>query len=235
MLRKILAFIILFTPLMAQAAESLILEYKFTTDSGKSVMDSSGNDLDGTIIGAGTNHFGAGFSGRGLKLNGINNHVLVPDNPIFDVHRYTLMAWIKFRPNQWDREEVMEKAGAFWMNIRQDTRRVRVGGFYGGCANDMYYFKLDSTGTVPVDTWTHVATSYDGTTLRIFINGVLSGKSAVPVPGPVCVNIEPLSIGSKHRIISPPEDAAFFLGNMDSIRIFEGVLPAWRIKQEMQK
>lgn len=235
MLRKLLAFTIVFMSLTAHAAESLILEYKFTTDSGKVVVDSSGNEMDGTILGSGTYHFGTGFSGRGLKLNGVDNHVLVPDNPIFDLHRYTLMAWVKFRPNKWDREEVMEKAGAFWMNIRQNTRRVRVGGFYGGCANDMYYFKLDSTQPVPINTWTHVAASYDGTTLRIFINGILSGKSAVPVPGPVCVNIEPLSIGSKHRIISPPEDAAFFLGTMDSIRIFEGVLPAWRIKQEMQK
>ncbi len=234
MLRILFIILVLLTPLLAHA-EALILEYKFSTDTGKSVTDTSGNELDGTIQGGGTNHFGSGFSGRGLKLNGINNHVLVPDNPLFDVHQYTLMAWIKFKPNQWDREEVMEKAGAFWMNIRQNTRRVRVGGFYGGCGNNIYYHKFDSLGTVPLDTWTHVAVSYDGTTLRIYINGILSGKSTVPVPGPVCVNTEPLSIGSKHRTISPPEDAAFFFGNMDSVRIFEGTLPAWRIKQEMLK
>ncbi len=234
MLRILFIILVLFTPMLLHA-EALILEYKFSTDIGKSVTDTSGNELDGAIHGSGTNHFGSGFSARGLKLNGINNHVLVPDNPLFDLHQYTLMAWIKFKPNQWDREEVMEKAGAFWMNIRQNTRRVRVGGFYGGCGNNMYYHKFDSPGTVPLDTWTHVAVSYDGVALRIYINGVLSGKSTVPVPGPVCVNIEPLSIGSKHRTISPPEDAAFFFGNMDSVKIFEGTLPAWRIRQEMHK
>lgn len=227
-----LSILILFSPIIA-TAEELILEYKFTSDSGTLVLDTSKNELNGQILGSSTNHFGVGFSGKGLKLNGIDDFVLVADNPLFDLDQYTLMAWVKIKPNNWDREEVMEKAGAFWMNVRQSTRKVRVGGFFGGCKGAIFYYKYDSKGTVPLDTWTHVATSYDGSTLRIFINGVLSGKSSVPVPGPVCINTEPLSIGSKHRTISPPEDAAFFLGKMDDVRIFSGALPAWRIKQEM--
>ena len=227
-------FLILFVPILANA-EALVLEYKFSADTGDFVTDTSGNGLDGTILGGGTKHFGSGFAGRGLKLNGIDNHILVPDNPLFDLHQYTLMAWIKYKPNQWDREEIMEKAGAFWMNVRQDTQKVRVGGFYGGCGNTIYYYKFDSIGVVTIDTWTHVAVSYDGAALKIYINGILSGKSPVPFPGPVCINTEPLSIGSKHRIISPSENAAYFFGNMDTIRIFDSALPAWRVKQEMHK
>ena len=230
--KAILVFSILLNPILT-LAEELILEYKFTSDTGKIVLDTSDNDLEGQIQGSGTNHFGIGFSGKGLRLNGVDNFVLVQDNPLFDLDQYTLMAWIKFKPNNWDREEVMEKAGAFWMNIRQATRKVRVGGFYGGCGGSTFYYKFDSNGTVPIDKWTHVAATYDGSTLRIFINGVLSGRSPVPVPGPVCINTEPLSIGSKHRTIKPTEDAAFFFGMMDSVKIFSGALPAWRINQEM--
>jgi len=37
---------------------------------------------------------------------------------------------------------------------------------------------LTSTGTVTINTWNHVAITYDGTTLRVFINGVASGSVA---------------------------------------------------------
>lgn len=228
-----LLLISLFAANLSFAADP-VLEYKFSSDSGSFVSDTSGNDLHGHIEGSGTQHFAPGISGRGLKLNGIDNFVLVPDNPIFDFNRYTLMAWVKYEQNQWDREEIMEKAGSFWVNIRKDTRKVRAGGFLED-AIVPFYFKFDSNKIVPENEWTHVTVTYDSSTLRIYINGILAGKSLVPVPGSVCVNTEPLSIGSKHRTISPPEDAAFFRGIMDSVRLFDVALPAWRIKQEMAK
>lgn len=230
----LLIYFVLLIPSTVIAGE-LVLEYKFTADTGDLVHDTSGNGLAGVIQGSGANHFGAGFSGRGLRLNGVDNYVLVEDNPIFDMGHYTLMAWIKFKPSQWDREEVMEKAGAFWMNVRQDTHKVRAGGFFSGCTDKTLSHLSDSDTSIAVDTWTHVASTYDGKILRIYINGVLAGKSAVPVPGPVCANIEPLAIGSKHRIIPPEMFAAYFFGNMDSVRIFNVALPAWRIKQQMNK
>ena len=43
-------------------------------------------------------------------------------------------AWVRYLPlvhdNRW---EEFEKAGAYRMNIRTDTGRLRVGGFAGGC------------------------------------------------------------------------------------------------------
>lgn len=235
-LRSGLFFLFLFFPISVFSG-SLVLEYKFTSDNASIASDTSGNDLNGDIEGGGTWHFAAGVAGggRGLKLNGIDNFILVSDNPIFDFNQYTVMAWIKLKPSEWDRQEVMEKAGSFWVNIRKNTRKVRAGGFFGGCRNGASYFILDSNKVVPDNAWTHVAATYDGAILRIYINGVLSGKSPVLVPGPVCVNTEPLAIGAKHRTIPPPEDAAFFNGGMDTVRIFDAALPGWKIKQEMLK
>lgn len=230
--RLLLLLLVLLLPICA-TAEELVAAYEFTSDSGDFVTDTSGNALHGYIQGKGRSHFGTGFSGRGLVLNGVDNYVLVPDSTLFDLDQYTLMAWIKFKPNAWDREEVMEKAGAFWLNVRQDTQKLRTGGFFGGCTVKDHHHRFDSFKKVPVDKWTHVAVTYNGRILRIYINGILSGKSAVPAPGPVCSNIEPLSIGSKHKIIPPTMDAAFFFGRMDSVRIFDTALSATRIQQEM--
>jgi hypothetical protein len=218
---------------MNAAGQELVLEYKFTSDISRYVNDTSGNHLDGDLFGSSSNYFGVGFSRKGLKLNGIDDYLLVPDDAIFDFDAFTLLAWVRFQKNAWNREEILEKAGAFWVNIRQDTRKVVAGGRFGGCAENPYTARLESNDSVPLDTWTHVAVSYNGVTLTTYINGSLSGEGRVPVPGPVCANIEPLSIGSKHRTIPPVYDGAYFKGMMDTVRIFDGALSAEMIWEQM--
>lgn len=231
---KHLVFLLFLLP-MAAMGQELIVEYNFNSDKGDSVTDTSGNNLHGHILGSGTNHFGAGFSRNGLKLNGVDNHVLVPDDNLFDLDQFTLASWVRFSKSSWDREEIMEKAGVFWINIRQDTRKVRAGGRFGGCDVKPYGMNFDSVDSVSLDTWTHVAVTYDGYTLKIYINGILSGENDVPVAGRICANAEPLSIGSKYKTLPPRYEGAYFKGVLDAVRIFDTALSEARIRQEMFK
>lgn len=227
-------FLFLFLPILAQA-DSLILEYEFSADPGDQVLDTSGNELTGDFVGSSASHNASGFAGKGLKLNGVDDFVLVADDPIFDLNQFTIMSWVRIQKSPWDRQEIMEKAGAFWMNIRQDTQKVRVGGRFGGCPDKPYGLAFDSDGTVPLNAWTHVAATYDGSTLRTYINGVPSGTAKVPVSGAVCANVEPLAIGSKYRTIPPPTNEAFLKGIMDNVRIFDVPLSVEDIRAQMFK
>jgi hypothetical protein len=118
----------------------------------------------------------------------------VPDADPLDVNHYTLAAWVRYLPDDQARQEVLEKAGSYWMNIRLDTGQLRAGGFYGGCVTSPLrktWWFLDSTAVIAPDTWTHVASTYDGQYLRVYVNGEPSGQLLVPSAalGPVCRNV----------------------------------------------
>jgi len=213
----------------------LVLHYAFESlANGVVVNDPAGTSLDGHIVAvAGTPSLVASLSGYGkaVLLTGSNHqYVDVPLVPALDVDRYTLSAWVRYTGVQNDktleRWEVLEKAGAYWMNIRTNGL-VRVGGFYGGCTNPAWQ-NFDSTRTVPRNTWHHLATTYDGVRLRVFIDGRPAGSKAIT--GQTCVSGQPLAVGAKN---APAKGLleAFFDGRMDDVRIYNRALSATEIAQ----
>jgi Concanavalin A-like lectin/glucanases superfamily len=146
-----------------------------------------------------------------------------------NVDRWTLAAWVfaKANPVVDERWEVAEKAGAYWLNIRSDTRKVRAGGIFGG-----KWVYLDSTAAVPLNKWTHVAATYDGTAVKVYVNGVLSGST--PATGPTFVNDNPLTVGAKNRRdLLPPTLEALFCGGIDDFRLYNRALTGAQVKAAM--
>ncbi|MCW1149234.1 LamG domain-containing protein, partial [Flavobacterium lacisediminis] len=81
---------------------------------------------------------------------------------------------------------------------------------------------LNSTFTVPLNTWTHVAAVYDGTNMYVYANGNLIASQAASVTLPATSN--QVNIGS--RIGSNTEN---FTGNIDDIRVWNVVRTAEQI------
>jgi hypothetical protein len=212
----------------------LVLHYPMETLVQSTVADDSGNALDGRVIaGTGTVRLVSSLSGygRAIQLTGADHqYVDVPTSPVLDVDRYTLSAWVRYTgvvdDQTLDRWEVLEKAGAYWMNIRTNGL-VRVGGFYGGCSNPSWQY-LDSTRAVPAGRWKQVSTTYDGTWLRIYIDGRAAG--AKRVSGPTCVSGEPLAVGAKNNPTKGLLEA-FWDGRLDDVRIYDRALSAAEIGQ----
>jgi Concanavalin A-like lectin/glucanases superfamily len=212
---------------------NLVLFYKFDAHQGASVTDSSNSHLNGTLVNA--NPSTAYVTGRAgyKKALGLaaqqRQFVDVPQGPTLDVNKFTLAALVKYTGTQTaetlDRWEVLEKAGAYWLNIRTDGH-VRAGGFFGGCANNRYWKYFDSAATVPTNTWTHVASTYNGSKLTIYINGVASGS--MNVTGATCANDEPLAVGAKN---APAKGLleAFWDGQLDDVRVYNKALTAVQI------
>ena len=80
---------------------------------------------------------------------------------------------------------------------------------------------LEGPTALPANTWSHLATTYDGTTLRLYVNGVQVSSS--PFSGPVPVSGSPLRIGGNSVW------SEWFAGQIDDVRIYNRVLSASQI------
>ena len=143
------------------------------------------------------------------------------------------------------RYELMEQAGSFWFNVREDTTPrylLRVGGFFDGAPNDSF------TGTHPIpdNTLTWAIATYDGARLTTYIadgDGLgLTLDNSIPQtgtldPGTTITGIdENLVVGAKHRLGHGPggsgtdEDAeAFFNGTMSRFLVYDTALTPQQI------
>lgn len=216
----------------AKLAPALKLNYTFAKESGTLVRDRSASGLNGHLVNAAApTAYGPSLPGHGqaLQLVGASHQFVdVGDGAPLDVNRYTLAAWVYYTgvPNDMtlDRWEVLEKAGAYWLNIRTDGR-VRVGGFYGGCANPNWQY-FDSPDPIPTNTWTHLVSTYNGAQLSIWVNGTKVASRSVT--GATCSNAEPLAVGAKN---APTKGLleAFFDGRLDDVRIYDKAITASQI------
>jgi Concanavalin A-like lectin/glucanases superfamily len=218
----------------APTTQGLVLYYGFNGDTGTTAKDSSANQINGTYVnttasaarssGPPGKSFAAQFVGTSQQ------YVAVPERNAIDVDRFTLAAYVNYtgvqNPQTNDRWEVFEKANAYWINIRTDGH-VRVGGFFGGCVNRNWQY-FDSTTTVPINTWTHVAATYNGSTLTVWINGKRAGSRSI-TGAHTCNNNSPLAIGAKN---APDKGLleAFYDGRLDEVRIYNRALSATQIQ-----
>ena len=80
----------------------------------------------------------------------------------------TQSAWINPASNVMN-GVIATRAG--WYFFQRSTN-LMIAAYQFGTVPAGYHY---STGTVPLDGWTHVAIAYDGNTLRFYINGLESG------------------------------------------------------------
>jgi hypothetical protein len=82
-------------------------------------------------------------------------------------------------------------------------------------------------GRLPLGTWSHLASTYDGKTLRVYVNGVLASSAAVP--GAIAASRGDLRIGGN------PLWGEWFNGLIDEVRIYAQPLSAAAIQADMAR
>jgi hypothetical protein len=118
----------------------------------------------------------------------------------------------------------MERGASYGMNIRTDTRQIRAGGLYGARVT----FLSENLSlrilliSIPPDTWTQIASTYNGRQLKIFVNGRLAKKASVA--GATCIDQNPLATGARNV---PAKGV--FNGMLDDVRAYNNPVSATQI------
>jgi hypothetical protein len=191
-----------------------IAAYHFNNGSGETATDATGNGHDGIITGA--NWTEAGRYGGALVFDGMDDWVTVAEHPALNLTTgMTVEAWVY--PTQ-------PMTGYSTVALRE----VPGGLSYALYAHDASPepaawikangFDVEALGTapLPLNLWTHLAATYDGETLRLFVNGVPAASYAVS--GAMS------DLGGVLRFGGNAVWGEYFAGRLDEIRIYDRAL-----------
>jgi len=215
----------------------LVAHWRLDETSGTIAHDASGNGHDGTITGE--PKWGAGKIGGALEFDGSSD---VVELGAFDVvgPGITIEAWIK--PNSFGITDgrILTKANEWgendhwWMfSTIAEAGEIRLRFRLKTTDSQNTTTLIASSGALEIGEWQHAAATWDGTTMRLYLNGDEVGSTAKGGDAVATDASVKASIGSQ-----PPDAYAtdishinkFFDGFLDDVRLYNGAL----IQDEIQ-
>jgi Concanavalin A-like lectin/glucanases superfamily len=200
------------------------------SDMATEAKDSSGLNNHGTLENVNlATAWGPGRFGRALQMddNDKNAGIRVKlTDRIAGIKRYTVAAWVKrlrLRPTAYQSIISRQLSGGiaevFDMSVSKDVLQI-----YGSDRNSMGVTSAFAPSAAPVNDWFHAAATFDGTTLRLYMNGELVDSAAFSLPLPVTDT--PLYLGTNKNDSGLSNAHHPWEGSLDEILLYDLVLPA---------
>lgn len=192
--------------------------------SGATVVDTSGDNNHGTISGA--TRTPVGKSRSGLIFDGVDDSVAVPDSASLDLTTgMTLSAWVKPDTISGKSQDVIFKErgsdGSYALGADGTGSQPRTG-FYRAGGWQMAVAPTALTA----GQWAHVAGTWDGQSLKLYVNGTLVRTEAMT--GPIVTSGDPLRIGGTAVFGTN----RFFDGAIDEVRVYNHALTAQDVQTD---
>ena len=165
----------------------------------------------------------AGRYGNGLSFDGVNDLVTVPGSSSLNLRTaMTMEAWV--RPTRlssmWRTAVIKERSNhlAYALYAANGS----------GVPSGHVYVSSDSNVTgpsaVPLASWTHIASTWNGSVLRLYVNG--NQVSSRQLTGTAMSSSSPLRIGGTTVW------AEWFEGVIDDVRVYNRALTAAQIRAD---
>jgi Concanavalin A-like lectin/glucanases superfamily len=204
-----------------------VAAYSFDEGEGTTVEDVTGDGHTVTIHGA--ERTPEGRYGDAMEFDAEDGDYLsVPDSPELDfTEEFTLEAWV--RPDNGDNDwsPLIDKQIPGDEGLSEYAYYLYEGDYeedrpHGGVLEGEY---LHAGSRLPSDAWSHVALTYDGATLRLYVDGELVDQGS---GGPPPVSEGNLEIGGA------TEQGSYLNGRIDEVRIYDRALDGAEVVGDME-
>ena len=207
----------------ASFASDLVAYWKFDEGTGTTTADSSGNGNAGTLING--PQWAPGIAGKALYFDGIDDNVTVLDSTTLNPSSaFTISAWVNPATTFTDFRSILVKNYKYYLYSNV------IG--YCGDGNPVGGFSETANTTVcqpsplPINTWTHLSLTYDGSMLTLYRGGIAVASSTAS--GTLQPTTETLQIGASQY-------GEYFQGLIDEVRIYSRALKATEIQAIYQQ
>jgi len=198
--------------------------WKLDEAQGTTANDSSGYGLTSSSF-LGSPDWTTGKYGSALNFQNSGDYLSIADNSLLKPSNITVEAWVYPTTNFVN-----------WTAIATKTTNGSWSDGYGlvksGTGNIIRFFvnnyNSGSSGdaTLALNTWSHVAGTYDGSTIKLYVNGTLINSASYSTP--LTNSTQPLLIGR-----GAGSNGYRWIGKIDDIRIYNYARSAEQIRQDM--
>ena len=169
--------------------------------------------------------FAPGVFGRAFDFDGETGFIEVPSSPSLKLaDEFTVGCWINYNRLTGSNGDAIAVKGRDyegpldWTMSVSSVKKLRV---HVNTPTGWHYFDCETTLNPGV--WYYVTMSYDGLSLRGYVNGVLDGEK--PVSGLARTSNEPLRIGA-YAPVNGTTSKCFFDGRIDELSLYDRALSA---------
>jgi len=213
-------------PSLCEIDPTLVGCWQMEENGGSTLLDGSTYLNNAALTGAPA--WAPGKRGSySIDLDGTSQYGSVPGNASLNLtDQLTLATWI--RPEQYATQDLVKKAtngGVDGYELTLATTKTDSSSqrpfFRINQATNGDTYRINAATMYPIDgSWMHVAATYDGTTMKLYVNGVLEASMTPPAGTLIATNTLPLTLGAQDGATA----SRFFMGGMDDTRIYNRAL-----------
>lgn len=213
--------------------KGLVLHLDFSTPYSVDnlILDKSGNNNHATVVpSTAPVWIENGMIGKGAyQFNGSNNYIRIDNNIITSPTQLTMSAWFKKQGEGSSYECVIHRGPdysiggtEFWLGVSANDFLTATIGARAGVG----WAAGETTVKVVLNRWYHLAATWDGTTVRVYIDGELNKSYALASYS---------NANSPTRLGASNDGTAYqYNGLVDDVRIYSTALSASEVKELYQ-